>query len=76
VSTLDDLRALPANWDGYGGITITEAALNTADKLTFVPCATGGIQIELHAGGMTVEVEIGPDGLIGSVYAERRKGSS
>lgn len=75
---LDDLRALEPNWDSYGAATISEAALTTASYLCFVPTVNGGIQIELHAGGMDIEVEIDPEGLIETVLVapERRKQAS
>ena len=44
----------------------TEAAIATADALARVPLYDGGIQVELHAGGYDIEIDIGPDGKIRS----------
>jgi hypothetical protein len=54
-------------WDSYGGKPTTEAARRTAENLTIVPTSTGGVQIELHAGGMDVEIEIDFAGQVSSV---------
>ena len=66
---LEALAALEANWDGYNAKPISPAAINRADDFWFVPMANGGIQIELNAGGMEIEIEIKPDGTIAGVYA-------
>jgi hypothetical protein len=61
---LDSLRSLEANWNGYGEEPITEAALHAAGSLHFSPLSHGGIQVELHVGGRSVEIEIDPKGQI------------
>lgn len=73
MCSLEELKELPANWDSYGAVTITEAALNTANNLTFVPLSNGGIQIELHTGGVDMELEIHPDGMIQSLFWEPKR---
>lgn len=65
---LSSLRELGKGWDSYDGNPITERALRTAGALCFVPCANGGIQVELHAGGVDVEIEIGPDGRVRTIF--------
>lgn len=68
TADLSALRALEANWDSYGAVPITEAALRVAEAVAFVPCCDGGIQVELHGGGAEIEIEIGPDGTVTSVF--------
>jgi hypothetical protein len=72
ISSLEELRELPANWDSYGAVTISEEALATANALTFVPLADGGIQIELHAGGAELEIEISWNGEVQGIIWERK----
>ncbi len=54
-------------WDSYHGSPITTAALRTADALAFVPTADGGLQLDLHAGGLELEISIAPGGRIHDV---------
>lgn len=58
------LAELKRGWDGYDGIPTTEQAIRTAEGLQYVPMSNGGMQIELHTLGLTVEIEIGPSGRI------------
>lgn len=74
----DELRrmqTLGTNWDGYGARPITDAALRAADALEFVPDVEGGVQIELHAGGADIEIEIDQHGWVRSVLWARPKAS-
>ncbi len=66
----DQLACMPqvADWDTYGGEPTTWHAKATAAELWPVPMADGGIQVELHAGGADIEIEIRPDGGVRSVY--------
>jgi hypothetical protein len=64
---LSSLRKLRDDWDSYGGVPITPQAIRTAEAVFFVPTSNGGIQVEMHAGGIEVEVEIRPDGRVVSV---------
>jgi len=80
MTTLAELRALPPGWNGHGSAAIEEAALRTASALTFVPRPGGGIVVELHAGGVDVEIDIEADGkiedvFVGGVDVTRRGGS-
>jgi hypothetical protein len=60
------------NWDSYQGRKTTDAAIKTAEHLTSCPTSCGGIQIELHAGGSSVEIEINDDGrMVGVVWSKR-----
>ena len=61
---LNDLRMLRDQWDGYDGVPPSEAALRTAQFLNYTPMSGGGIMIELHAGGMNIEIEINADGRV------------
>lgn len=64
---LSGLRALRDDWDTYGAPPITDAAIRTGEAVFFVPCSNGGIQVEMHAGGMDIEIEVRPDGTVESV---------
>jgi hypothetical protein len=66
------LLALKPGWDSYEAEPITEAAARTADAVAFVPRSDGGIQIELHGGGVDLEIEIAPDGSVRDLCWERR----
>ena len=59
--------ATEPDWDSYGGKPTTEAAIKTARNLVGIPLRTGGIQIEMSAGGADIEIEIDPDGKVSSV---------
>jgi hypothetical protein len=61
---LAELAGLPDDWNSYGAKRITNEAITTAERLNFTPTSPGGLQIELHVKGASVEVEIGPDGRI------------
>ena len=60
------------NWDGYGGKPTAAAAIETARYMTGVPMGDGGLQLEMHAGGASVEIVVRPDGIVNSVFFERR----
>lgn len=68
----DRLRALEHNWDSYEGIPITAEALRAAEgverSFTLVPHSDGGFQIEIHAAGIDVEIEINPNGTFESSW--------
>ena len=64
---LNELALLAQGWDSYGAPPLDRSALRTADSLTFVPTSGGGIQIELHAGGVDVEIEITSTGKVDEV---------
>ena len=64
---LDELLHLKDGWDGYDGVPPSQAALITARYLNYTPMSNGGIMIELHAGGMDIEIEVNPDGRVDDV---------
>lgn len=65
------LLNLAPNWDSYGAAPIRPQAVETVKALKVVPVCTGGVQIELCAGGADLEIEIGPDGQVNGVYFEK-----
>lgn len=67
--TLDarPLLELEQDWDSYGAERITLEAVNTANALTAVPLSDGGIQLEMHAGGIEIEIEIDSTGKVRSI---------
>ena len=68
--------ALPvARWREHG-FPITNAAQATAANLSLVPLGSGGLQYEMHAGGIDLEVLIRPDGTVESVYVETARTES
>lgn len=56
---------------GHGGCTIPEAALDTARLFWLVPCAHGGVQLELHTKDSHVEIEINRHGEVEAVMWSR-----
>lgn len=69
LAALDDLQALPPDWDGYGAIPIDPAILSAArdfvpaipDSLVattrVVPMTRGRLQFEWHRRGCMLEIE-------------------
>jgi hypothetical protein len=68
---LVELTKLEHGWDGYGSIPPTTDAIRTAAHLQVVPVAGGGLQLEIHAGGGDLEIEIQPDGSIHAISWSR-----
>ncbi len=68
------LLALEDGWDSYDGLAPTEAAARAGvalkNALTVLPLARGGVQLEAHAGGIDLEIELGPDGKLRGVACE------
>ena len=69
--TLKHLQSLVDGWNGPGSKAVTAEAIETAANMRPVPANEGGIQLELHAGGVDIEIRIDPDGTVKSVYFER-----
>ncbi len=69
-----EFSKLEQNWDGYGAKQISEQAIETASKIreymALVPMNNGGIQLECHAGGMDIEIEIDAKGKLKGVFVE------
>ncbi len=71
---LDELSRLEPGWDGYGpSQPPSPQAIAAARCIWACPHRDGGLQIELHAGGMDVEIEIDPAGKVLSVYSAPAK---
>ena len=68
---LASFEKLEAGWDGPKSVPPTAAAINTARYMTVVPAGDGSLQIEMHAGGIDLEIEITADGKVGSIYYEQ-----
>ena len=73
---LAELVKLQDGWDGPKSHKLSGAALITAGNLTPVPVADGSIVIEMHAGGIDLEIDIAPDGKVRSVYVRPTNGES
>jgi hypothetical protein len=56
------LSSLSPDWDGYGSVPVTEAALATVGEIAVVPCSGGGVQLEMHRDGFDIEIQIDRDG--------------
>jgi hypothetical protein len=65
------LRALPPGWDTYGAPAISESAIRTLESFAAVPMGEGGIQLEVHRDGWSIEIVIGADGRIASARLGR-----
>lgn len=84
---LNRVALLSAGWDGAKARAVTDAALREVARILGLlvgddtllpqvfPLVDGGIQVEWHAGGDSVEVEIEGDGSVG-VFAGRRSGET
>jgi hypothetical protein len=70
AKTPDELRVLQENWDTFGGRPIAEEAIATAKALRYVPLVDGGLQIELYAGLVELEIEVNPEGVVTSIFWE------
>lgn len=68
---LSHLKELKDGWYDENSKAITDAAIKTAENIHACPMFNGGIQLEIHAGGIDVEIEIKPDGRIFSVVASQ-----
>lgn len=78
IQSLSHLRQLESRWDGRSAEMLTDDACETAVRLLvslaiptpptvqLVPLADGGVQLEWHAGGNDVEIEVDA---IGEVHA-------
>jgi hypothetical protein len=78
IQSLSRLRQLEPHWDGRSAETLTDDACETAVRLLvslaipapptaqIFPLTDGGVQLEWHAGGNDVEIEVDP---IGEIHA-------
>lgn len=68
IEKLAAFRHLPPGWDSYGGEMIDRAAITAAQQLLLrglpsgkwiaVPCSNGDVQLELHEGGIDIEIRV------------------
>lgn len=69
IKALSEMRD---NWDGRRSAAPSKEALGAASCMCPVPLGSGGVQLELHAGGAEVEIEIDQSGKVVSVFWMRR----
>lgn len=74
LNSLREVLALPANWDSYGAHPVDLKAVAFAIEFLIqvmrkdtmvpvvVPTVKGGIQLEWHARGIDLEMEVSPQG--------------
>ena len=62
---IDKMADLKENWDSYGAVPIDPRAIAEAKRVQSVlteydavPCPDGGVQLERHTHGYSVEIEI------------------
>lgn len=67
---LRHFRDLKKGWDTYDAEPISTQAIRTAEHLTAVPTSSGGIQLEMHAGGVELEIEITSTGRVKGILFE------
>lgn len=66
-NNIANLRVLGDGWDGRGSAAPASKALETASSIGCRALGSGGVQLEIHAGGSSVEIEIDPDGQVVAV---------
>jgi hypothetical protein len=71
-TSLERLATLKDNWDMRGSAAPSDAAIRTASGICAVPLGSGGIQLDLYAGGGEVEIEIDAVGAIVGVAWTKR----
>lgn len=73
---LDELGNLPPNWDSYGAPEIDKKCIDRArrffDFMSIVPCSDGGVQVEVHGGGVDMEIEFKPNGRVSLGFEQVR----
>ncbi len=72
------LLDLKKNWDSYGGEPIAFEAACAADlflnkRVSIVPMARGGIQLEWHLDGYDIEITFDKKGIASVLVAHDRK---
>lgn len=83
---LDHLMELRSNWDGYGGVPVSEETRTIVLKLLYnvlspsdaipslVPGTNGAVNVEWHRQGLTFEVEVEPSGRLCAYYFDEERG--
>lgn len=84
VRAMGELLGLPENWDSYGAHPVNLGAVSFALQLlsetmradtpapAVVPTSHGGVQLEWHARGIDLEIEIRSPGRIYVSYEDHR----
>lgn len=83
LDQMNELLALPADWNSYGAKPISPDACTEAFNIlrneewagplpTVVPTPRGGVQLEWHSKERDVEIEVLPDWSIGVLIETRR----
>ena len=76
---LAELALLLPNWDSYDATVIGDQALLGCrafmESVSLVPTSKGGVQMEWHALGLDLEIEIAPDGTICGIMQALEKES-
>jgi len=82
VHAVDVLLGLPAGWNSYGAPRIDPHAVEAALRLllatmqpdtlppSVVPTVRGGVQLEWHASGVDLEVDVTPSGHVSAAYED------
>ena len=71
-AAIEALLTLEDDWNGYDGENCpTQAAVDFLRCMAVVPLRSGGVQVEVHAGGFDIEIEINPDGQVDNVWLAR-----
>lgn len=74
MATYEQMLRLQHDWDSYGAGPIdpraTAAAQAFEAALCRVPICTGGVQLEWHIHGVTMEIEFAPDGSVVGIFAK------
>lgn len=63
-NNLENMKTLQDGWDGRGSAAPSPKAIQTAQNMSACALGYGGIQLEIHAGGSDVEIEIDAQGQI------------
>lgn len=83
---LEHLMSLRPNWDGYGGVPVSEETRTNVLKLLYnvlspsdavpslVPGSDGAVNIEWRRPGLTLEVEVEPSGHLIAYYLDEERG--
>jgi hypothetical protein len=84
---LDELAALEADWDSYGGLPPTARAIAAASRLMIeavactrqipsdiVPFPNGGLQVVWERDLDELQIDVGPDGAFGYLAIHRGEG--
>lgn len=86
VSRMKTLMNLPSGWSGYGSSAVEPSAVAASIEAmlaldrdgrlipSIVPTQDAGIQLEWHVGGVDLEAEFRPDGVVELWYSDPETG--